>query len=492
MDSSSYRLVRHTGVTACLTQPSGKTAANGALGCNIVWLAVAVGALLSSAITAPVVAQSAAQQTTPARGSICGRVLDAATNEPIAGAYVGTGDFGDSGGSNYTRHRDKGYHASTYTDDKGRFELHGLAFVEDDPWLESHPLVVTHSQYVRHDEQVLLSKDRPTPQVDIRLRKAAQIEVQITDPDGGNATGTWLCRLERTDGRLLLHPGQDRHLSSFASAAWTQRSNLRNAGSSAGFSFTELDSGEYRLGIFDMAPASRINQSWTSHSKLTYYGGINAVNVLAGESKEITVQPSVHNTRLLIRLPADPINKPEIPSMILISRNTGLPAWDTDRIYALEDARLGRLQKQSLFFSPVAGESFVFDNFPPARYIIFAGPVILMNSVEVEAAAGRTAEVTIPPVTIADVTMVGVHRFDRQIELDEGLYSAGRLCELITEITQSSPVIHCDPAIRDRTVNLKADSIIIWDLIERLFADKRWRLVETGDDKLTLRSQSEQ
>ncbi len=493
MDSSVNKRAENARTPANLIRKSVKLATCVCFRHGMVWLSVLIMAgVISPAAGTADGAQTVAQQTKPARGSIHGRVLDAASNKPIVGAYVGTGDFGDSGGSNYARHREKGYHASTYTDDKGRFELHGLAFVEDDPWLESHPLVVTHSQYVRHDEDVILSRSRPAPEVEIRLHKAARIDVQIAGTDGKDAVGMWLCRLERADGRLFLHPAQDRHLSSFASAAWMQRSNLRNAGLSAGFSFTELDSGEYRLDVFGTTRAATTNPNQIRHSKLAYYGGINNVTVLAGEAKKVTIRPSGYDTRVVVQLPADPINKPQIPLMILISRNTGLSAWDTDRIYGLEDARLGRLQKQSLFFSPVAGERFVFENFPPARYVIFAGPVISMNSVDVEATAGRTAEVTIPPVTITDVAKVGVHRFDRWIELDQGRYTAGRLCELITEKTQSHPVLHCDVAIRDQTVNLQAASMTIWDLIERLFVHKRWRAIETSDKKLMLCSQAEQ
>jgi len=49
-------------------------------------------------------------------GRITGVVLSAASGKPIAGAYVGVGDFGDAGGSNLARFQQQGLYAYTETD----------------------------------------------------------------------------------------------------------------------------------------------------------------------------------------------------------------------------------------------------------------------------------------------------------------------------------------------------------------------------------------
>jgi hypothetical protein len=66
------------------------------------------------------------QDPNASRGRIRGVVVNAATGQPVAGAYVGVGDFGDSGGSNYERHRAQGFFAKAETDRQGRFILDGL------------------------------------------------------------------------------------------------------------------------------------------------------------------------------------------------------------------------------------------------------------------------------------------------------------------------------------------------------------------------------
>ncbi|MDH4238027.1 MAG: DUF1573 domain-containing protein, partial [Phycisphaerae bacterium] len=182
------------------------------------------------------------------RGGISGVVVSSVTGEPIAGAYVGVGDFGDSGGSNYSRHRSEGFHDKTKTDEKGRFELNGLVFIDKHRDLEYHPLVVTHPDFVRHDEKIKLLSGEPAPDVKVSLRPAAKIGVTIVDAEGNPLEGQWLLRLEALDGRRFIPPGSDPHLSSFASNVWAHWPDMRaNLGVSSGFTFTELDSGRYSI-----------------------------------------------------------------------------------------------------------------------------------------------------------------------------------------------------------------------------------------------------
>ena len=87
-----------------------------ACGCLLALLSSAVGAERPDSIEEP-----------KHLGRITGVVLSAATGKPIAGAYVGVGDFGDAGGSNLGRFQKQGIYAHTETDEKGSFVLTNLA-----------------------------------------------------------------------------------------------------------------------------------------------------------------------------------------------------------------------------------------------------------------------------------------------------------------------------------------------------------------------------
>ncbi|MHC4283496.1 MAG: hypothetical protein ACYSWZ_11070, partial [Planctomycetota bacterium] len=110
------------------------------------------------------------------------------------------------------------------------------------------PLVVTHPDFVRRDRKIELPSDGPAPDVKVNLMPAAKIDMTIVDADGNPLPGQWLIRLEALDGRRFIPPGSDPHLSSFASNIWAQMPDLRaRMGVSNGFTFTELDAGEYSI-----------------------------------------------------------------------------------------------------------------------------------------------------------------------------------------------------------------------------------------------------
>ena len=163
-------------------------------------------------------AEHAEETSMEKRGRICGVVVSSVTDEPIAGAYVGIGDFGDSGGTNYSRHRQQGFFAKAETDEQGRFILEGVAFRDD------HPLVVTHPEFVRSDMMVAVCEGEPELDVKVGLKPAAKINVMVVDSNGNPLEDLWLFRLEALDGRRFIPPGRDRHLSSFASSVWIERS----------------------------------------------------------------------------------------------------------------------------------------------------------------------------------------------------------------------------------------------------------------------------
>lgn len=140
-----------------------------------------------------------------ATGSISGIVVHSSVGKPIAGAYVGIGDFGDAGGSNLGRFRDQGQYAHTETDEEGRFVLKDVALGE-------HPLVVTHPEFVRHDQTVVAEQDPPQSTHRIRMTPAAKIRVTVVDADDIHLP--WLyfrIRLEALDGHTFLPPDKHRH-----------------------------------------------------------------------------------------------------------------------------------------------------------------------------------------------------------------------------------------------------------------------------------------
>jgi len=106
-----------------------------------------------------------------------------ATGVPVAGAYVGIGDFGDAAGTNLERFRKQGLFAHTETDEQGRFVLTGAAVPGE------HPLLVTHPEHVRHD-QTLALRGEGKAEVDVRLKPAATIEATAVDAAGNLAVIT--------------------------------------------------------------------------------------------------------------------------------------------------------------------------------------------------------------------------------------------------------------------------------------------------------------
>ena len=439
-------------------------------------------------------------------GVICGTVVDAESGEAIAGAYVGVGEFGDSGGTNRSRHRAEGWFAKGKTDSEGKFELDGLVFTEGQKYLTSHPLVATHDDYVRGDVNVELSADKPGAEVVVKLTKAARIDVTVVDSKGAPVDGYWILRLEDLSGRRFLPPGKDPHMSSFASSVWTKNPDLRmreNMGRSTGFSFKALEPSEYRVEAIRLkmlpnpTPAAIWDQTWR------YYGEVGKVAIKAGQTKAVEIAPKDYGTSLIVKTPAEPFAslrkleaKPEnflkgeqIRGLLNISRNTGLRAWDMGRVYHVEDARLGRIQRGAMFFTMVApGESFTIENLAPGRYAVFSMThvkvVVAISSATVEVVAGRDTEVEMAVPVIEGAGEAGTHTLDRRVELADREYSVKELCGIVSAATESSPELVADPAIENEVVRIGGGEIVMWDLIERLCAEKGLKLKDMGRKRL--------
>jgi hypothetical protein len=432
------------------------------------------------------------KETTGHPGRIRGTVRNAVDNQPVADAYVGVGDFWDSGGSNHSRHRKNGLYAKTRTDAQGRFEVDGLVY------RDSHSFFVTHPDFIRHDHTAKVSANEPATDLVVLLHPAAKIKATVVDESGTPITGLWLIRLEALDGHRFIAPGGDPHLSAFANSTWIQGPMTRRGKMYFPvFTFSELKPGEYCLDAVRFQMKTIIpNQSDRyampfDPTGFAYHGGIAKIIVTAGRTTEVEIRPQNHGTTLLINMP-EIENKDKfpqlakVPQLISLSRNPGLKVWDSDLIYSLEDSRLGRIQEQALFFT-LAGEtdSITIRNLPPGEYTVFAGPAMLMNATKVRMAANQTLIAQPPPIQIQEKPgNVSTGQLRRRVQLDAPQYSLQELCRLCTEQTQSRPRITPDPALADQKIVVKPGSYEIWDLLEELYADKHWYINE--DDNQTL------
>lgn len=427
------------------------------------------------------------------RGRISGIVVDSVTGGPVTGAYVGIGDFGDSGGSNYSRHRKEGLFAKTETDKQGRFVLDGVAFRE-------HPLVITHPDFVRSDMKVAVRQGGQEPDVKVSLRPAARIDITVVDSNGSPLEDLWLIRLESLDGRRFIPPGSDRHLSSFASSVWMRWPKPDPVkkvwfSRSTGFSFTELDSGEYSIDVIRFVLAKNyglvpgFGSAPLDGVGTVYHGGIANLKIKAGQTKQIRIKPAKHETIIKIKMPADPIKRPDIPPFLLISRNVGLLLWNDGKVHGPAHPQMGHLHKNALFCGIVPTEDvFTIKNLPPGSYSVFAGPVWCMSASRMEVFAGKEVTVDVPAIQVTEQSKIFPWTFDRTVKLQARHYIASELCELVSAKTDSNPCLVVDPAIANKKVNLGEREITIWRLLEALYLDEGWKLEEQGQKELVLKT----
>ncbi len=425
-------------------------------------------------------------QESPNRGRITGTVVSAVTGEPIAGAYVGVGDFGDSG--NHQRHREMGLYASAESDKVGRFVLDGLAARDD------HPFFVTHTDYVRHDQVVSVRENDLVPDVNVALRPAATIKATVVDSEGNPVEDIFLLRLEALDGRIFFHAGRDPHQSSFASSVWIE--GFGQGEIHRDFSFTELDAGDYSIDVIQFS----IPKDWKpvpgnaappfDSSSTTYHGGIAHVWVENGEKKEVQVKPADYGTEVTLRIPKDP-HEIGFPPFVLVSRKLGLLLWDDGEPHGLEDERLGRLVKNALFYGLAPGEGeFTINNLPPGTYSIFAGPLIFLKGAKVDLAQGDKITVELPKIAPTDLNKkfrsFHYYRLNARVSLDKEKYTVEELCQFLTEKMDSRTQFKADSSIRGEELTLSPGERSIFDLLESIYLEKGWRVKSEGRATLVI------
>jgi hypothetical protein len=439
-------------------------------------------------------AESAEPNEAEMRGRISGVVVSSATDKPVAGAYVAVDHSGDAGGSNLGRFRQQGIYVTTESDQEGRFVLEGVAFRDD------HPFMVTHPGFVRHQETIALRKEKPEMDVRVRLKPGATIALKVVDAEGNLVGDATILRLEAKDGRPFFPMRAD----------WPDLPYRVESTTDGTFSFGELDTGLFSI------EAIRV-----SSSAVTYHRRMPDVSVLAGETKEVQLKPADHRTTVRIKIAEDPyasLGEMKGAVAVMITRNPAQLAWAGRNFYHPEDDRLGRVWKSALimgklipledadvqrklqaegglvkvseggfvaYVPPSMAYSLV--NFPPGEYAVFTlamgmykdwkSPAIYLRGAKAVTSPGKEQTVEIPWVEPIGPSPTNARVLYTVLNLEANEYTAGEICDLLVKETDAKAgEIVADASIQGEKLKLPAGKLQIWDLLERAYLEKGWRL----------------
>jgi len=432
------------------------------------------------------------------RGSVSGVVVDAATGQPIAGAYVAIDHSGDAGGANLKRFRDQGIYVTAETDAQGRFKLEDVAF------RDKHPLMVTRPGYVRQDEIVALRKDEPRIRVQVALQEGAMIEVAAVDAGGKPLEGETWFRLEAKAGAIFTPPRDD----------WPVTSTRMEKVKDGRCVFGELPAGAYSVDVL------QIHQPWKEQAakmrgkslkeireavsaltaEVVYHAGSEPIVLEAGETKELRLAPGSHRSEVTVRIGEDPYLDPEQDYVAFYaSRRPGRLLWVSNRFMHPEDYRLGRACVNNMLqtvFLP--GQPCRLKNFPPGDYALFAAtmgsypntksPSLFLRGAKVEIREGLKKTVTIPwrePEGPSRAVPRALSTLNTTVPIESRSYTVSELCNLLTGKTGSRAEFTAAPTLRERSVTLSQSEVSIWKLLERLHLDQGWNL-EVHEHQFTL------
>jgi HEAT repeat protein len=272
-------------------------------------------------------------------------------------------------------------------------------------------------------------------------------------------------------------------------------------GISNGFTFTELDTGEYSIEAIRFHLVDKPTPQNILKPTITYHGSIPNIKIQAGQAKQAQLTPQDHQTRLTITPPEFPdklMDKLErsshMPLMCLISQSPGLLLWDDGKIYHLEDQRLGRIDKKRFFRGFfLQGKPLTLNNLPPGSYSFFAVAIYgevagCLIGARADLAKGDNITVDIPWRQPTGPSTVGPNRsFDYPVKLEVRDYSVSELCGVLTELTNSNPRIIADPSIENEKLRFGKGEMSVWDVLEKLYLDKGWRVDEGADKTLIIR-----
>ena len=418
-----------------------------------------------------------AQEPAEARGRIRGTVVHSATGKPIAGAYVAVDHSGDAGGSNLGRFRKQGIYVTTEADEQGRFVLEGVAF------RDRHPFMVTHPGFVRHQETLALRREKPELDLRIPLKPAATITVKIVDAEGKLLRDNTFLRLEARDGRVFLPMRAD----------WPDLPYRTESAKTGTFSFGELDTGVFSV------EAMRIGRSET-----IYHAKIPEIAVRAGETKEVQLTPARDRSAVKVKIEQDPhafLGETKGAAALMVTREPAQLAWASRNFYHPEDERLGRVWKSALLTTILmpSDAAYTLRNFPPGEYAVFTyamgmykdwkSPAVYLRGGKAEISPGGEVTVEIPWVEPIGPSPTNARVLHTLVNLEAREYTAREICELLLKETGAKPrEIVADPSIQDEKLTFHAAKLSIWDLLERIYVAKGWRLeAEYKAKRLVLR-----
>ncbi|NQU41852.1 carboxypeptidase regulatory-like domain-containing protein [bacterium] len=395
--------------------------------------------------------------------TIVGVVHDAESGEPIPGARVGLGDFGQFPSADLEALQARRYVGDQETDEGGQFSFTWIPFAE-------HSLFVTHPGYVRQEVTVFPTMDSPRAELQIALKKGARIDVSVVYQDGQPAQGDLMIRLEGLDGQTMLPADRQQHFFFLATEVWPA---IATEGI---YSYEGLPAGRY------LAEAIEVG-----HNYARYHGRSEKVHVNLGEERTLTVRAMDNDTSVTAHIERDTYSQYQVPRFVLIARDPGLLVWDMETLYPPNDPRVGRLMLKSLITAQVdLGESYHFANFPSGTYAVFWGPSFRPNGGKLRLAPGDDKTIELgwePPQGSAKVDPT---RLVRKVSLDARTYTAEELAQLMTETTDDRPVIAVDPAIALEKVEMSAGPMTVFDVIESLCFKKNWRIREQGRNTLII------
>ncbi len=418
------------------------------------------------------------------RGRIRGVVLNADTGEPVAGAQVTIGHHLSE--EDVKRIREQGaegaLQVNAETDGEGRFVLEGLAF-----W-DYHLFSVECPGFVSHEEWVPLRREKPEIETGVRLKPACSVTVKVVGAEGMPALGQ-VVRIESRDGHALLPARGD----------WRPELPYRAETAKMGTcSFEGLAAGDYSVEAMGMGL-----------SETVHHGAISTVSVKEGETKEIELRRADHGTIVRVKVQKDPHTVSPWAALLVISRNPGVLAWAGRNFYHLEDARLARLMQYTL--NTVAADSpkdtglgailtsdapYAFRNFPPGTYAVLAitwgkhqfestqYEAAYIRGAKVEISAGTELTIELPWTEPEGPSPINPRVLNNRVGVEGKQYTAQEICNLIVRAVEPQKVsawgaegeVVADSLIRDEKVAFPAGEMSLWELIERTYLYRGWRL----------------
>jgi hypothetical protein len=70
---------------------------------------------------------------------------------------------------------------------------------------------------------------------------------------------------------------------------------------------------------------------------------------------------------------------------------------------------------------------------------------------------------------------------DNPARLEARPYTAGQLCDLLTEATAPKARFRADASVKDQELALPPGQMPVWDVLELLYLEKGWRVDEQRD-----------